>query len=69
MRVLLAKAAYQKGAELPEVEPETFGHFLAYAYFRSNGASGNESTTQTSSAQRLSTSRLIELLRVEMIDR
>jgi hypothetical protein len=58
------KEGIEKGAELPEVEPETFGHFLAYAYFMSNGALCNETTTQTSSAGRMPTSRLIELLLV-----
>lgn len=56
------KESVERCADLPEVEPETFAHFLAYAYFKSSTTTVNETAHQTSSIKRTSTSRLIELL-------
>ena len=49
-------------AELPEVGPQAFDHFLAYAYYTSNDPQSSGTTTQFPMTQRTSTSRLIELL-------
>ncbi|KIW85651.1 hypothetical protein Z517_01043 [Fonsecaea pedrosoi CBS 271.37] len=56
------KEGEERYAELPEVDPGTFEHFLAYAYLSSNDTPGNETSTHIPSTKRTSTSRLIELL-------
>ncbi|OAL33449.1 hypothetical protein AYO20_07305 [Fonsecaea nubica] len=56
------KEGDERYAELPEVDPGTFEHFLAYAYLSSNDTPGNETSTHIPSTKRTSTSRLIELL-------
>lgn len=59
------KEGIERYAELPEIDPETFQYFLAYAYFTLDLKSDNETTTKTPSMQRTSISRLIELLLVK----
>ena len=55
----------ERHAELPDVEPATFEHFLAYAYSASIYRSGDQIITQTPSTPRTSTSRLVEVLLVK----
>lgn len=55
------KESIERHAELPEVDPRIFNHFLAYAYHTSNNLSGRETTARIPTTQRTST-RLIELL-------
>ncbi|KAK5045187.1 hypothetical protein LTR84_009520 [Exophiala bonariae] len=56
------KESTESCAELPEVEPDTFRQFLAYAYARSSSTPENEVAEKPKATQKLSPSKIIELL-------
>jgi len=56
------KESIEKVADLPEVEPEIFRHFLSYAYFMSNDAVVKGPINQRPNSMRTSISRMMELL-------
>jgi hypothetical protein len=57
------KESIEKVVELPDVEPRIFDHFLAYAYATPpRGTVVDESVTQQPPMQRISVSKIIQLL-------